>query len=345
MNGYETKVGIGIEGTAGTPVKAQQLLYHRSDSVEGEYNNITSRALASGRFPAQSAAGSASVAGSVVIEPTFKGISRVLYAALGAYTHGAGPDPYQDQISVSATGPKPITHIIAKGLKDATGAIIEVHKGCYVNQLTLAADLDEFLLATLDMVGRGEKVYGNTTANDTALFGTAALDTSAALSYTMGSVTLNGASTCDVRNMTVTVNNQMREKRGLCASAGRFPAGHNPGMVEVTLDANLYFSSDAERRRLMGVASGASYPYEATATQIDGAAVLTFTVDAATNKSVELSLPRLQYLTAPAPVEGDDFIMQAITARALYHSSGGLLVTLSDSTEWTDPTTAGTNLT
>jgi hypothetical protein len=343
MNGYETKVGIGLEATDGTPVKAQELLYHRSDTVEGEYNNVTSKALASGRFPGQAVAGNATVGGSVVIEPTMGDIGKILYAAMGKVVIGGGPDPFQDTYTVSATGPKPITHIVAKGLKDAASAIIEVHKGAYINQLTLAADLDEFLVATLDLVARGEKVYANTGTNDTALFGTAALSTLPAMAYTMGSVTLNGTSTCDVRNATITLNNGMREKRGLCASAGRFPGGLAAGMTEVTFDANLYFSSDAERRRLMGVASGASYPYEATNTTITGAVVLTFTVNAATNTYLEITLPKLEYLTAPAPVEGDDFIMQAITARALYDSStGGLQVLTSNSTALPDPTTAGT---
>lgn len=344
MNGTETKVGIGIEGTARTPVKAQQLFYHRSDTVEGEYNNITSRALASGRFPGRSAAGNASITGGAVIEPTLGDIGKVVYAALGKADIGLGPDPFNNVFTVSPSGPKPITHAIAKGLPGATGALIELHKGCYINQLVFAVDLDDFLLATFDVVGGGEKNYDNTTANDTAIFGTAALSNTTAFAYTMGQVAIDGESTCDVRNVTVTLNNNMREKRGLCRAAGRFPSAFSAGLVEVTFDASLYFSSDAERRRLMGVASDATYPYEATLDQITANVLLDFKPDeAGSSQALSIGIPKLQYLTAQAPVEGDDWIMQSITGRALYDAAtGGLSITTSNETALTDPTTAGT---
>lgn len=248
--------------------------------------------------------------------------------------------PSRHTLTIGQAGPKAFTHSIAKGLLNAAGAIIETHSGCMIDSLTLAADLDEFLLATMDIQGLGEAVDVYSTARDTAVFGTAASSVLNPFAYVQGLFTLNSSANNDARNVTIKIGNALKEKRVI--RRNRAALGHAPGMVEVTLDADMYFSSDLERRRLMGVASGAATPFTATTTVIPGSASVDFLSEA---NQLVLTLPNLQYQAAGAPVEGDDWIMQKLTARALYHSSGGLQAVLTNRESGTVLTGNGTDIT
>lgn len=300
--GAQTKTGLGLETAYGTQVKAQVLLDARNNTIAGEYDRIQSQALKSGRMRRPSVAGAARIGGGFQCEVTPDGFTRVLLAAVGSVSTTGAADPYTHTFSPPAAGPKPVT------LMRLMGDIIAVHS-CLINQIAIRAELDEMALADVEVVGKSERI--TTSGFDASAFGAAAYAADPAFTFVQAEAQIGGVKNCDVSSCVFTLNNNLDEKRTFCSA---FPANQGPGMLDLTYEMDMYFSSDLELRKYLGVAAGAAYPYVATTTTLTSSVSLEFTAGA--NRSLKIASAACEVEAPLPPVESPEYLRQRVVYRA-----------------------------
>jgi|GEM_PF-5324411 len=223
----------------------------------------------------------------------------------------------------TASEPLPFSHVKAMGAKDVSGNRIFRHS-CKVNEATLRAELDELAMLDLNVVGIGSSTNDNTTATDTALFGTSGFPTVAPFYFREAAVTVAGVTSYDVTNAAVSVNNNLIPKRILNGALAA--AGHVGGEAGITFDLATLWQSDALMRLGFGVATGATLPFGPEGVTLTGAVQLKYTgphiTGTTTHYELTLYAPVCEFEVSEPAIEGMEYITQAVKATARYNSGG-----------------------
>ena len=256
---------------------------------------------------------------------TVTGESEFTYVFAGGTSPATGTILFRTAVShvFTASEPLPFSHVKALGIKDVSGNRIFRHS-CKVNDATLRAELDELAMLDLNVVGIGSSTNDNTTATDTALFGTSGFPTVAPFYFREAAVSIGGVTTYDVTNASVNVNNNLIPKRILNGALAA--AGHVGGEAGITFDLATLWQSDALMRLGFGVAAGATLPFGPEGVTLTGTVQLKYTgphiPGTTTHYELTLYAPVCEFEASEPAIEGMEYITQAVKATARYNSGG-----------------------
>lgn len=232
---------------------------------------------------------------------------------------------YTHVLTPATAGPVALTHIIKKG-------DIFLHPGVKINEVALRLALDEICTADLNCMGLDEYVFdGGSTSYGAPVSGTheaylfpagAGLPTVDAFNFTHGLISIDGltsgalVTTEDVNNIVWTWSNNLTAKRGI-RRTGRGDRAHVPAMFTPSCEMALYFNKTDFLMRSMGVAGGTIYPFKSTSCVLPGTIHMDMAVGSCAPYA-SMAIDMEAEFLAPVPaVEGEDFIMQQVTATGI----------------------------
>lgn len=316
--GVDTYVAFAQETTPGTPVKGKVLLDIRSSNLDSYAQNLRSQSLSRQRArPRKLAVGRAGAGGEVPFEITPEKWDQILPGILKR-TGTTGSGPYVHTFKVAQ-----IADIKTFTFVKKVGDFRKVFPGCMVDSLTISANLDEVVMATVSVQARDEWTYDDTAAGgDTdayILSSTAAYDSVAnsMLSFVAAGVTVDGVEDRGlIQDFTVTLRQNVQERRGLSKKRG--VTSHYPLGFEVDVNFNMYFEDVLQLRKFLGV-SHRDFPFKAAkdiefqSVQLDCAGI-----NGETEQNLSILIPKMSYEVVRIPVNGEGAIMLNCSGFAAY---------------------------
>ncbi|MFN3652229.1 MAG: phage tail tube protein [Armatimonadota bacterium] len=301
--GHASFLGIGLENTAGTPVKSQVELDFISESLRGVGEPIRRRSINRTRAVKGAVMGPYRIEGDLNLEVTPDKITKLLYAAL---------------IGIATAGTiAPFTHTFkpGAGLKPLTAQLLRddqyfVYPGLHVSRLTFRGVIDQILEATVGLAAKGKERIYNAEQSDVAI----AASTLDPFVFHQGVVTLHGAANTDTNNWEISIDTGLQTPKGL--GAGRAPNRAHAGDNVVTGSFDLVFDTVEAHRRWMG-ASSSAYPILVADTLQTFALQLKYTAGA--NAELTIDIPKAYYTASEPSVQGrDGVIIQRCQFGSLY---------------------------
>jgi len=331
ITGARTELGIGLEATEGTAVRAQKKVEYLSGKIEPNMAPVTSRALrATPAANKKAIHGPASFAGDFSVEATPEGgFSKILVGAFGTpvFTQtisGAGTPTHYKHTLKNRFGQVPVT--IVQKLMDTPGAErYQVSLGSRISALELGFDAEATTPVTasvsvMSLDGSVEFSSASSVGMDTA-----SVDTLQPFSQQDATITVGGANYCKTRRITVPIDKGVGERRGLCGKRGA--QGHFEGMSSVgPITADMYFEDMEEINRLYGTPNVGTYPVAASkrivGTQVKISLRTPLNATGYQN-GMEITFPNAVWETVSTPVSGEDEITQTVTMIPLYSDADG----------------------
>ena len=326
--GLDRYLGIGREGTHGTPVKSQALCSLIGGGLASSAGAIESRSLSvADRMVKDILPGRILWNGSYDIEVQPEGGFLIaLLALLGSHADTGPTDEAYTHVFKTSGTPDPVT--FAEIAQQET-PFASIFRGGYVTGMNFASDAnsDDILTASLQCVGQEEWVYDETTgdtdwANIAASF---ALSTSPLFTGLHLGVSLDGGSNLntDVTGGNFGISSAVRPL--VTCDRSRVAANHRFGRQAVTGTVNLMFSTMAELAEYFGLAS-VSYTlqpgtvlgeYDLEYDWLSGDLI----GSGDTYYQFTLGVTNAKVLARSAPVAGDDAIIQSISWKAIYNDT------------------------
>ena len=251
-----------------------------------------------GRGPRMHRPGFYSPSGNMVYAFDIRTIAMLLHWTLGGYRFTTGTPLHTHEIWASSSNTLP--SFTARCGKD----IFEhVFSGCVINSLEIAIE-GEFCMATADIVAARDS------RDALQPLSSLLLPAEHPMAFHEVTASLRGTDrSADIKSLTLSINNN------LDAEAGRSIGSRHPRRIpaqglEVSMSADLWYSSTAELEHYWGGASG---PAASGATTLPVA--LTFNAGAQGEMVVEL--PRFLYTEVQQQPSGREAITQSISGQAL----------------------------
>jgi len=298
-------LGIAKEAAWGTPVAPTKFIDIVKESL-GADQEILLDDTVRGRDYYKQSAGAVKVGGGFdfFVAPE-NGIGQLLYFALGAVSSAqqGGTSAYLHTITPADDPP---SFTVEKGL-DAVTAL--QYPGCKIAKLVLKTVRKEKLSASVDVVGKTEKVASLSTPSWSNL---------PDFTFTQGTYKLNTVANGDIVGAEIRILNALKEEeyRAGARVIGKLPVGAR--RVEGKFD--LEFTDKAQLERFYGAASATEPQATLTGVSLDflwTAGV----IEGAYNYSLGLEIPQIYYSTAKAVLNKRDLIMQGVEFHAIYDAT------------------------
>lgn len=337
-------VGIGIEGTVGTPVRAQSLADFRSAGMKPLSSYILSQSIRNRRSFDRVVPGSVGMSGDLVTELQPEGAnSKLLYALLGTPTTvtGGGIATHTFK-TVNSVTPVGATILVNRGQND-----LEVFYGSVCMSAEFNCAIDEIVLATWSLLARQSGIYQYSADEYLVKNSAAAYDGNAPMTFVGAQLKIAGATTSDARSARFRINNSTIPK--VVVKRQRQVEGHlhQDSVVEGSID--LYFNGVAELRRWLGNA-GSTFPFKHSETTIltTGTISLEMAGDSgAATEHLYLQTNTAFWTDLDQNIGGRGPIMQTINFQSLYDADdvSDVIAELTNGEAAAAITTAGTNIT
>lgn len=217
--GFAGQFGIKTEVTPGTAVTVDKFLPITKEGIAQDITRIDSVAIQAGRYTtAQWGVGSQKIGGSVDLELSNKDIATLLKHCFGTVvTTGSGP--YTHTLTPGSLLGKSFT--VQVGRPDLSGTVQPfTFAGCKVASWEIAAQVDQFVNMTVDILGMSE-----TTA--TALASASYTSGRAPFTFVQGSLSLASSSNSAVKSVSIKGDNALdtRFRLGSATSKEILPTG------------------------------------------------------------------------------------------------------------------------
>lgn len=325
---YASFLGIGLEGTPGTPVVSKYELDLVSETLHGVGEPIRSRAINRTRSVKKAVQGPYSAEGDLVVEWTPDMVTTLLYCAFAKATTGSS-DPY--------------THVFTPGadLRSFTAQIKRddvyfIYPGLYINRISIRAVIDQILEGTFNVQGRAKEVLYDVEKSDGAI----AASSADPFVFLQGAVTLHGTPNTDTNNWDIQFGTGLQRNKGL--GAGRAHNRAHEGDSTCTGSFDIVFDTVEAHRRWMG-ASASTYPILVGDAVQTAAAQLVYTASA--TRKLQIDIPKLYYTASEPAVRGrEGLIIQRCQFASLYDAvtTGEFKITVINGEQGSAITTAPT---
>lgn len=293
-------LGLGNEGTPGTPVDAQVHLDITSTTLDTPTDTeLYHEGGVGGRGIRSRKPGFYQPSGNVVYDADLESIVWLLRYAFGSYAFTPGSPNVHE---VYASNDNVLPAFTARVGKDLSN-LEHMFQWCALGQLQLQVS-DGFLVATADITAQQD-------APDT-LVAEASLLLPSVPQVAFHEITATLPDPTDaspkIRSLTWTINNNLRttDRQHI---GSRFAEGSPAGGRDVTFSADLWFEDRAELERFWGGASG---PAAAGATSFG--MVISGAVGADT---IDIAMNDVHYTQVQTQPSGRDPIIQSVAGRAL----------------------------
>lgn len=150
--GYTHWIGTGEESTFGTGVSASKFIEVNSDTLKKSQTMLAKPALR-GVSHDRRVISKSNVEGSLEFQLGWEGYGRFFKHALGTLnTSGSGP--YTHAFTCAQALPTGLSIVSNRDAAGIGGTSCFRYLGCQINKLTLKQSADEFLMMTVDFLGR-----------------------------------------------------------------------------------------------------------------------------------------------------------------------------------------------
>lgn len=323
--------GVGLETTAGTPVRSQHELDLLSETLQGKGEPIRSSAINRTRAVKKAVQGPYRADGDLNVEVTPDKFTKLLYAMFDLTTTGSAA---------------PFTHVFKSGdvLRPLTVQVRRddvyfVYPGQYVSRLVLRGVIDQILQATVSLAGRAKERLYNAEQSDAGI-------TQSVLSpfaFIEATTTLHGAASTDTNNWEVNVDTGLITPKGL--GAGRAPNRAHPGDSLVSGSFDVVFDTVEEHRRWMGAATS-TYPINVADILQTFAIQLKYAKAGPPIEEFTIDITKAYYAASgPALTGREGVIMQPCQFKSLWDNTDtDIKITIKSDETNTIITTLGTNI-
>lgn len=305
-------VAMGVKkettwGTAATPPDIYWIV-DPSSNMKVDHEPIEHRGRAGVRAELwKLSKGPKSVSGQIKLRPESENIGQILasfFGAAGSPT-SLGSGAYRHAFKPLNTSQlASLTIAVDRGFASPGRSY---YTGCVVDQLTFEGDDRGPVMLTADVVGKDESAGASLTPS---------LSTLEPFVFHQCAVDLNGTNT-DVRAWKVALKNNVGLRWGLQGGGTNTPQGYFVGVIEVDLEATLWFESAALRTDWLA-ATARNFKLTATGASIGGGF----------SHRLEISLPKLA-------IGGADFgdvdgaVGLEIKGKGMYDPTGGVVTNAS----------------
>jgi len=288
------EISIGVEGTAYTEVQPDMILHADGNSLAFPTRVASKRVQFREGNRTIHARSTSGVTGGITFSVTPDKCGVLLYGLTGADAITGASAPFTHNCQPATDGFRPTFTIQRHRSTDSW----DVFSGLTVNALTLSHDGEDFLVASVDFIGKAMQVY-DTDQNDAG----AAASILDAFSRPQIAVTRGGASQ-DVSNVSLSFSNELATRTPdggytpLAGAAARFARAGGSFWIAATAT-----DPDGVLRDAMGD-SGSAYPYGYSGEVITDALIFTWThpsmVTGSTNYKLEITIPKVTLQVEPA---------------------------------------------
>lgn len=238
--GFNSYVGIGEEVTFGTAVTRTKFFEVNDDSIEGK-QTLMSKPSLRGTSQDRRLQGKKDVGGSLKFPLGFEGYEKVLKHAFGTLAAVSGAGPYTHAYTLAAALPAGLTIECTKASSDIDAGTASAHifEGCKINKMTLTQAVDEFLMASVDIIGEDW--------NLAAPSGAPTFPTFNGIDWSMlGTMTLAGVAIVDIlKGFEFSIDNGLAGDRYLFGTRVRKPIVRNQ-QRKITMKLTLDYDALAE---------------------------------------------------------------------------------------------------
>jgi len=307
-------IGIAEETTYGTPVASVEYVDVVSESIVGEQSFLDLDTAGSrwirARYP-----GAWVQSGSIDLIPNASRISKFLKWALGNVTttgDATTPTAYKHEITPASTLPSFTLEIFPD-----VGSYSRQITGCGITSLRFEAPAREFVTATVDIIGRKEKLISPTTPSFVSRRPFIFYD---------GSV--SGLVSANVEAIRLTIENDIADDAFVIDD--RFLPGLRVQGMTVTGELDIAFLNWDIYRKFLGSATA----LEPGATADSYSLTVTFTSTEQTGSAVagyeyyqmKFELPEIYLDTSTANFDRRDRIVQGVSFTAAYNDTAGYII-------------------
>lgn len=288
------EISIGVEGTAYTPAQPDMILAADGNSLAFPTRAVSKRIQTREGNRTIHARATSAVSGGITVSVTPDKCSVLWYGLTGADSITGGASPYTHNCQPAVDGFRPT--FSAQRVRSTEN--FDVFSGLTINSLNLSHDAEDFLVASVDFIGKQMQAYA-VDKNDAG----AAASTIAPFSRPQVAMTRGGSSQ-SVSNLTMTFTNDLATSTPdggyvpLNGAAARFSQVSGSFWVACTNTDPI-----AVLRQAMGD-SGSSFPISYSGTVITTALVVTWThpsiVTGATVYKLEVTIPKVTLVVEPA---------------------------------------------
>ncbi len=347
--GVQTKLGIGREGTYGTPVQAQKMVDRKSGTLDMEFKDPDHETLANRTMDTDSVRGPSEVMGTVKITPSPEGFTRFICAMLGDPTTVNTPAVAGSPAVASYNTHSWLDTFVqaAQTLTEVKGPSFIAYPGCKADGMTLNVDKEQNTPIEMDFdmraLNRLLYILESSLGTDVAPF-----DPLPAWSAVEASLSISGAVSLVSKTFAMNFKKGIKPRQVLNGNTG--PVSHYVNKSTLTGTIGQYFSTEAEMRAYYGVLDAQAAPYGASRKIRTQPLALTLASEVNAGgyiNSLQLLIPRASYKKVGQPVQGPDEIMQSTEWKA-YHdlaTGSGFKLVLVNGESLAQITSPGTNFT
>jgi hypothetical protein len=305
-SGAESIFAFAIEPTEGTAVKPDTIVEATSISFGGTPNDLFSRAFTQDRAKySKAAVGAFMSAGSVTIDLTPEKCWKLLRGLMkitNTTVNGDGTNTHTFKACQSHEIAS-FTAIVKRG------RLWQIYTGCKISSMTINVSLDAIPTATISLMALQEWHYDYTSAGvDTEFIfsSTAASDTetNGVYSFVDAAVNISGATALDVNTFDISMNNDLRPRRGL--NGRREATSHYALGFTVGANFRADFRDEAIIRRLSGDGSKV-FPTKARKNLLFDTVSLSIS-RGDIKDAITFTMPRGKYLTGTYEVQSEDVV-------------------------------------
>jgi len=298
-------LGIAKETVYGTPVTPTKFIDIVKESLGADQEILLDETVR-GRDYYKQSAGPVKIGGGFdfFVAPE-NGIGQLLYYCLGAVSSAqqGGTTAYLHTITPADDPP---SFTVEKGLDAITGL---QYPGCKIASLTLKTAKKAKLSASVDVLGKTEKVVSLSTPSWSNL---------PDLTFTQGTYKINTVACGDIVGIEAKILNALQgdEYRPGARVISKLPVGARK--VEGKLD--IEFVNKDQLEKFYGAAAATEPQGALTGVALDllweGVVI-----EGAYKYSLELEIPEVYYSTAKAPLDTRKLIVQGVEFQAIYNAT------------------------
>ncbi len=315
--GFNDWMGIDVEATEGTAVKATTYLDLMSSSFGQKVETLFRRSMRQdGRLVKRIIPRNSTIDGDVQFEVPCEQIVKIFKAAFGAPDSSGTSSPYTHVFKnpTSGTGHQALTVV------QSWGGYYRIATGAVVNKLSARAAIDQPFTMTMSLSAI-DMGYGDTGSVPSGWVSSPAYDSVGNFEDYHIAVTYDSTAVDTIDDVTIDTTMTLTPKRALTGS--RRPVKHMYGISDTEIRLNMYFSSDKEMLQLLGHSTfPGSYPKKITASEQPK---VVLKVEAAKTSSIvykvtaDIADMRITEIGAAEYIE--DVIKVPLTFRAMYDNT------------------------
>lgn len=298
--GAEAQIGWASESVVGTAVTVTKFLPFRSENIKQNIEYMDTQTLSSRLTLRKTKAGRKSVEGGFTTELPNVTLATLLKHMMGTAAAPTGTGPYTHSFTPGATTALGLTVQVGRPATDGTVHPF-TYAGCKVSEWTIAATVGE--IATLEV-----SLIGMTETTGTALATAAYSSSWSPFVFTEAALTVAGGASSNVREITISGNNQIEARHRLGSATSKNPLGI--GVREYAGTVVTDFDALTDYNRFVNGTEAAL-----VATFTSGTDVLTITQN-------------VQFVGETPEVSGNELLAQNLPYRALSSTSDAAAITI-----------------